>query len=109
MIGLCHKCGFMGDAPSQGPTEQEWDEMQALYRETVQQLEVAQLARHDLEKRLFTREQLFHDLESKLDMLLDIAMSSSDAARLSTISRIKKRKRSGDLLESIRKANQNEL
>jgi hypothetical protein len=80
--------------------------MQDKYRELEQQLEHSQLAEHDLGKRLFTREQLFHDLEDKLDMALEILMSTSDAARLSAISKIKKRKKSGDLLASIRKANQ---
>lgn len=64
---------------------QEWTEMQARYRDL---------------------EQLFHELEDKLDMLLDIALSTSEAGRQSTVSKINKRRREPSLiLKSIRKAN----
>lgn len=109
MIGLCHKCGFMGDPPSQGPTEKEWGEMQLLYRKTEQELATSELQRHDLEKRLFARDQAFYEMESKLDNMLAILMAPTEAKRVSVISRIGKKLKSGDLLSSIRKANQNGL
>ena len=107
MIGLCHKCGFMGDSPPklQGPTEKEWGEMQLLYRKTAQELATSELQRHDLEKRLFASAQAFHELVGKLDNMLAILMAPTEAKRVSVISKIGKRLRSGDLLTSIRKAN----
>ena len=107
MIGLCHKCGFMGDSPPklQGPTEKEWGDLQLLYRKTAQELATSELQRHDLEKRLFASDQAFHDMESKLDNMLEILMAPTEAKRVSVISKIGKRLRSGDLLSSIRKAN----
>jgi hypothetical protein len=111
MIGMCHKCGFLGDSPpkDQGPTEEEWAEMQVLYRKIDQDLATSELARHDLEKRLFARDQAFYEMEAKLDTMLQILMAQTDAKRLNIISKIHKRNNPSKLLLSIRKANQNEL
>lgn len=83
--------------------------MQSKYRDLEQQLEHSQLAEHDLSKRLFERDQAFHELVGKLDNMLEILMAPTEAKRVSVISKIGKRLRSGDILSSIRKANQNGL
>lgn len=114
MTGLCHRCGYLhtGPAKDQGPRD-AWAKLwKRLAWSLFWRLDCEQVghrnavkACNELQAQLAAKDKRFNDLEAKIDIMLDILMSTSDAARANIISKIKKKKKTGDLLASIRKAN----
>lgn len=114
MIGLCHRCGYMGDSPApkdQGPTKEEHE---ALHNKYMQELSF----RIDADQNLgqvrryleLAQQQLAErdNIVKKLDTMLEILMATSEAGRVSIVSKIKRRNKVSPILASIRKANANE-
>ena len=88
---LCHRCGYAHD---EKPAKDHHEADKAAWAKEREQL-LAQLAQRN-------------EIIEKLNTVLDILMTTSEAARLSKVSQINKRRKSGSILASIRKANQND-
>lgn len=103
MTGLCHRCGYFhsGKAEPSPPTEEEiankafQDNMMETFLKMANHLESDRKSKTRLDK-----------LEAKLDMILDITMSNSEAERLGKISKARSKAKKNPVLASIRKANE---
>lgn len=75
------------------------------HKEAVKSWNKHQKENTELRAKLAKKDTKLDQLQSTVDTMLEILMASSEAARISAISKIKKRNKSGRLLASIRKAN----
>ena len=110
MIGLCQRCGFMGDKPAKGQSHRDawaklWKKVaQVQHRRLAIVWKDYYLIRQERDRLMLELAEKDVVLQ-KLDTVLEILMSTSEAARISTVSKLKKKFKSGQLLASIREAN----
>ncbi len=111
MIGLCHKCGYMGDVPAkdQGPWAKLWKQLakRQYARNKIFRRDYYRLRdeRDKLMIQLAAQNDRLNSLQETADSMLEILMAPTEASRLGAISKIKKRRNPSKLLLSIRKAN----
>lgn len=118
MINICCYCGRTDNKPSKGPSNRDaWAKLwKRLAKTQYARFEVVwkdyyllrtqrnDLMKENAELRMVLRAQE-EQFDTRLDTILEILMAPSEANRLSTIAKIKKRLKSGKLLASMRKAN----
>ena len=114
MIGLCRKCGFMGDSPPKTANNRDaWAKLwkrcawglawrldceQHGHKEAVKAWNRLEKENKELRIKLLER-------DARLDDMLEILMAQTEAKRMSVISKLKKKRNVSGILKSIRKAN----